>query len=312
MKIAVIEIGTNSAKYIIVNTCKNKENSFDILRKESTVNRLSKSMYADKLISDSEIEKSLNIIGKYVEVCKGEEAKLLSIISTSVLRDAANSEEFIEKVKKAHGINIEVVSGEQEANMAYMACSNLINDNQKQFAVIDIGGGSTEVTVGNKNIASEKVSIDIGAVRLTEMFVRNDPISMEEIKNITNYIEGKLRGSSLSSFNGIELIGTGGTVKTIGTMLLKKDYKDEKSINRLEVNLNDIMSIYNLLEKLSIEQRRNIIGLNPKRADVILSGILILTTVMKSYNISNITISSYGVIEGYIKDYLLQSNKLPV
>jgi len=303
MKISAIEIGTNSTKFIIAELHEN--NTFEVLEKESTVNRLSKSMYGKNTLSEEAIDNGIKIIGEYVEASKAKGAELVSIFSTSVLRDAENRADFISKVNGQYNIDVEVISGEREACLAYRSCSTLIENAATKLAVIDIGGGSTEISTGDKNNVLKKYSLDVGAVRMTEMFVKNDPVTMDEINNVYKYVNDKLQDIDGADFSDITLVGTGGTIKTIGTILKKEDYKNENVINGMTVDLSEIEDIYSFLLKLKISSKKSLIGLNPKRADVINSGVIILLAIMKKLGITNITISSRGVIEGFVEDYLL-------
>ncbi|MCX7920487.1 MAG: Ppx/GppA family phosphatase [Clostridia bacterium] len=302
MRISAIEIGTNSTKFIIVDEV--GDGNFKVIEKTSTVNRLSKSMYDSNNISEEAMENGIKIVGEYVELSKNSNSNLVAIFSTSVLRDAGNRQYFTNRVKELYGMNVDVISGDREAYLAYKACSSLIDKADQRFAVIDIGGGSTEITVGNKSSIDYKVSIDIGAVRLTEMFVKNDPLSQEDITNIADYAARKIDESQGLDLKGIRLVGTGGTVKTIATMFKKKHYKEEKAINGTSIGLEDIETIYDSISKLSIEEKKQLEGLNPKRADVIVAGVIILLSVMRKYDLREITVSSQGVLEGFIEDYI--------
>lgn len=307
-RISAIEIGTNSTKFITVSLNPNK--TFQVIEKTSTVNRLSKSMYGKNLLSDEAIETGIKIIGEFIERSKELEAELVAIFSTSVLRDAENKMVFISKVKEKYGVDIQVISGDKEATLAYNSCSSLASKDEENIAVIDIGGGSTEFSIGDREKIRQKFSFDIGAVRLTEMFVKHDPISTDEIFYIKNYIDHDiLKDINKEELKNYRLIGTGGTVKTIGTIFLQRYYKDEPAVNNLQLSLNQIKEISVRLSSIELEKRRVLIGLNPKRADVINTGLVILISVMESFSIDSITISAQGVIEGYINEYQMSFDK---
>ena len=302
MKISAIEIGTNSTKFIIAEA---NGRSFNTIEKSSIINRLSRNMYGQNLLSPEAVSKTLQIIGEMIERSKISNAELISIFSTSVLRDANNSKDFIDMVKKTYGYTIEVISGGREAYLVFRACGALLDDNQSRFRVIDIGGGSTELIVGTNEKIESKASLNIGAVRLTEQFVNgNGPIEHQTIETIIEFINLELEKINGLNFRTISLIGTGGTVKTLGTIVAKVDYQLEDQIHGLKVERDKVKEIVNLLAGISLIERQEIPGLNPKRADVIVVGLLILLTVMNFYNILDITISFKGVLEGFLSDYL--------
>lgn len=301
MNLAAIEIGTNSTKMIIIE--KLDGGGYTTLIKKSDVNRLSQKMYGGNIINQESMDKGLKIIGQFISEIKENDAELIEIFSTSVLRDASNSLDFIEKVKTLYGYEINIITGEQEANLAYKSCCSNIKDNNP-FAIIDIGGGSTEIIIATLNGITQKVSIDIGAVRLTEMFVKSDPISSEDIKAITNYISEKFKQIRFSIPNKINLIGTGGTIKSIGTMNMNLNFKSESMINGTKVTKDSITKFFDDISEKNIEERMKVAGLNPKRADVIEAGFIILLYVMNNFEINEITISSVGVLEGFIENHL--------
>ncbi len=315
MRLAVIEIGTNSIKYAI-GELDTFSDELRIIEKQSTVSRLSQNMYQWNCISGDAMERNLQLIRNYMDIIKNKGAKLVSVLATSVLRDANNSQQFIKMAQELLGIEINVISGEQEAHYTYKASFNLIKDDGV-YCTVDIGGGSTEITYGNKDLLIRKYSIDVGAVRLTEMFIHTDPVIPEELDSMTHYINNKLSKFNLSSVGDIKnlpnkdlpkcpkLLGVGGTIKSVGTMLMKGDYRSENTVHGKVIYRTDIESIYNSLIKQNIDQRGKIPGLDPKRADVIVAGITILLTIMRTFHFDEIIINSFGVLEGFMENYLL-------
>ncbi|QNU65829.1 Ppx/GppA family phosphatase [Ruminiclostridium herbifermentans] len=302
MRVSAIEIGTNSTKFIIAQL--NENGAVEVITRTSTVNRLSSGMYPENNLKPEAIEKGIEIIGNLIKESNAQGAKMVSIFSTSVLRDAGNKEAFIGKVKELFGIDINVISGEEEAQLAYMACREVVENKSQKFSVIDIGGGSTEIIIGNGTVIEQKISLDVGAVRLTEMFVSHDPIEDSEVEQMTAYIEKQINERESLDLSGLQLVGTGGTIKTLGTLFYQKEHSKEKSINGKVIKKHEIELLFSMLKLLNIESKKKLIGLNPKRADVITSGIKILLSVMDKFNIEEIKISSQGVLEGFIAQYL--------
>lgn len=302
MRVSAIEIGTNSTKFIIAQL--NEKGSVEVITRTSTVNRLSSGMYPENNLKPEAIERGIEIIGNLINESNAQGAKLVSIFSTSVLRDAANKHVFLDRVKEQFGYDINVISGEEEAHLAFMACRAVVEDKSKKFSVIDIGGGSTEIIIGNGNKIEQKLSLNVGAVRLTEMFVRHDPVEDSELEQMTAYIEKQINEIESLDLSGLQLVGTGGTIKTLGTLFFQKDYSKEKTINGKVIKKYEIDLLYSMLKLLNIESKKKLTGLNPKRADVITSGIRILLSVMDKFKIEEIKISSQGVLEGFIAQYL--------
>lgn len=305
MKISAIEIGTNSSKFAVAEA--DQDRQVTIVKKCSDVNRLSKEMYKDNLINREAMENGIKIIGEYIEQSRRDKARLISIFSTSVLRDAKNSDEFIHLVKEAYGMDIEIIAGEAEAYYSFSACRSLMEESGNPYGVIDIGGGSTEIIIGSKNNIMEKLSLNIGAARLSEMFVTSDPIGEYEMIKILHEIRNKFSYFTGVGSSKLRLIGTGGTVRSIGTVLLDIDYRAERDVHGVKASRKDIEKISWKLAAFPLEERKKIIGLNPKRADSIVPGILILLSAMESLGTEEVTISSLGVIEGFLSDYFLRN-----
>lgn len=301
MRIAAIEIGTNSTKFIVAEPV---GNTYKIIEKISIVNRLSQKMYGSNQIIPEAFENAIQIVGELIQKSNFYNARLISIFSTSVLREAANRAEFIGEIERLFGIRIEVIDGKREAYYAYKAGSNLIGGSGSKFATIDIGGGSTEIISGTIREIEQKLSLPLGAVRLSELFIKNDPVSNEEIKQIVDHVLANIPDTVCLNPMDLRLIGTGGTVKTIGTIFLKEDYQNEKAVDGLRISKAEIEAIYNSLLKTSLLERRQIVGLNPKRADVIIAGAVILLTILNTYGFPEMTISSQGVLEGFVSEFV--------
>lgn len=302
MRVSAIEIGTNSTKFIIADL--NEEGTFEVLKRTSTVNRLSSGMYPENNLTPQAIEKEFDIIGRLREESEKQHAKLIAVFSTSVLRDAGNKNVLLDRVKSEYGIDIKVISGEREAKLAFIACRALADKSSDKFAVIDIGGGSTEIIIGNGSNIDQKLSLDVGAVRLTEMHVMNDPVSDSELENMKLHIEKQIDELELQDLAGIQLIGTGGTIKSLGTIFMNRHYSDESAANGKIIGLPEIEKLFSELRLLSTKEKEKLAGLNPKRADVITAGIFILLTIMKEFNIDRLKISTQGVIEGFVSEYI--------
>lgn len=304
MKYAAIEIGTNSTKMIIAQ--KDDPDSYSILRKRNTVNRLSRNMFENSMIQQEAFRNGMNIIHKYMKDIEGNKAELVSIFSTSVLRDADNGSLFTQEVKRRYGCDVDVISGEREAFYAYKAASRLMGPEDDKSIIVDIGGGSTEIIFGDKENIAHRISLDIGAVRLTELYYRNNSVTDEQIHQIACKVKEELRQIPDMTHQSIVLIGTGGTIKTMATIYSAVDYRNEKSINGITIPRNAANDILQKLIKMDIKTRKTVKGLNPKRADVIIAGLQILQEVMEKFKANQIKICSAGVLEGFIEHFISQ------
>ncbi len=300
LRIAAIEIGTNSTKFLNVAV---KGGSYEVIEKSSIVNRLSSGMYLQGHLSTENVENTVQIIGDYIHKTVKTGSKLISIFSTSVLRDAGRDNLLVKRIKDLYNVTIEIISGEQEAYLAFKGCHSLLNSGRDGAAVLDIGGGSTELTVGNEIEIKQRFSLNIGAVRLTEMFLRSDPVSAMELNEMKLFLRQHLADNlNISGLNG--LVGVGGTIKTLGTISAGIDYHREAEINGLSLAQKQVEKICQNLIAQKLDERRTVTGLNPKRADVIVAGVTILLEIMEYLDAVEIIISSKGVIEGFIEEFI--------
>ncbi len=301
MRISAIEIGTNSIKFNISDFQRNKP--VQVIEKMNLVNRLSEGMYHSRMISEEGMERSIKTTEYFMELAKMHRARVISIFSTSVLRDAENKQVFIQRMFENFGIPVEVISGEREAYLAYKACSPLFDPAKETYAVIDIGGGSTEITVGYKDRIMNRISMDIGAVRLIEHFIHSDPVYEHELEDMSQYITSVINKGITLKLSGFQFVGTGGTIRSLGTIFKELDYKLLEQISGISIHQNEIENIYLQLKSKPLVERMKVTGLDPKRADIIIAGLDILLCVMNHLVIDRLTISTNGVLEGFLQDY---------
>lgn len=300
MKSAYIDIGTNSIRLLIVDdaielvTCK----------KEVITTRIGAGVDKKKRLSEKGMHDTIEGLKLFRESLKTEAIQYCKVIATSAVRDATNKNEFITRVLNETGFEVDVISGRDEAELGFLG---LVDQRHKSEMIlaIDIGGGSTELILGNKNKIENAVSIDIGAVRMTDRFVTCDPVSENEINDMIVYIDEKI-DEQLSQFN-VDLIdcviGIGGTITTMAAIKQEMTDYDREAIHNSIVTVADLNNIKEILMPRTIAERQLIKGLQPKRADIILSGEIILERVMMKFNRSEIIISEFDNLEGaYFKN----------
>jgi len=244
-----------------------------------------------------------------MEVVRSFEAEKVIISGTSAVRDAKNRDVLIDKIKNRFDINMRVLAGEEEARLTYFgALSN--KKFMDDILLIDIGGGSTEFIHGNQTEIKSAISIDIGSVRLTERFIKHDPITREEYFQIEEFVRKQLDAvSNPFSVHPQNLIGVAGTITTLAAISLKLDDYDGRRIDNSTLSRDEVRRRVDLLKQKTLDERKKIIGLSPKRADVILAGAIILLESMRKLNCQEIIISDRGLRYGLIYNEL--SNQFP-
>jgi len=297
--IATIDIGTNTALLLIAKVAQNGD--IDPLFEKESIVRLGEGVDENGVLKAEAISRTMKAIGEHMEVVRSFEAEEVIISGTSAVRDAKNRDVIIDKIKNRFDINMRVLAGEEEARLTYFgALSN--KKFMDDILLIDIGGGSTEFIHGNQTEIKSAISIDIGSVRLTERFIKHDPITREEYFQIEEFVRKQLDAvSNQFSVHPQNLIGVAGTITTLAAIRLKLDDYDGRRIDNSTLSRDEVRPIVDLLKRKTLDERKKIIGLRPQRADVILAGTIILLESMRQLSIDELLVSDRGLRYGLIR-----------
>lgn len=298
MKIASIDIGTNSMRLLIADYDKN------LLNRKKYVNttRIGQGVNESGEISEEAIERNVNSFIEFVNTAKNEKAEAIYAMGTSALRDSKNKEEFINKAKAQTGIDIEIINGNTEAELGFYGATLGLKDKHRVL-IIDIGGGSTEFVIGSKDEGVIfRESIDIGAVRLTESFQITDTDTEKNLNKMTKHINKKIAHLKdiLKMHNIKSVIGIGGTITTTSSINQNMQVYDTNKIHNSSLTLTDVKYILEALKVMKLDERKKVIGLEPSRADIILAGLNIFYNVLNSLKIDKVIVSEYDNLEGLI------------
>ena len=298
MKLASIDIGTNSMRLLIADY----NDGFSKRRKYTNINRIGRGVDELGYISKEAIDKNIHALKEFVEMAKHEDCEEIYVMGTSALRDSKNKQDFIDRAKREVGVNVDIISGSDEASLGFYGVTADLKE-ESQILILDIGGGSTEFILGDKigGIIFSK-SENIGSVRLTEKFVKSDPIDQIEIENMDAYIEAVTNDtiSILKTYPITKLIGIGGTATTISAMVQQLDVYDMEKVHQSLVMYEEVEAILKELKYKTLEEKLMIKGLQPQRADVITAGVNILKNLMNHLEMKEIVISEYDNLEGLV------------
>jgi exopolyphosphatase/guanosine-5'-triphosphate,3'-diphosphate pyrophosphatase len=304
--LAAVDMGTNSFHLIIVKASDN--GSIEIIDRKREVLRLSSEEGSSfSLISDSETEKSIRTLKKF-KVLADQYKAILRAVATSAVREANNQEQFLDQVYKETGIHVEVIDGKREAELIYLGASKAKQLTNKKALCIDIGGGSTEIILGDKGTILFSDSIKVGTVRLTRKFFPDYTLSENTIEFCSKFVEEQiLLSQSLNFEESFEIaVGTSGTIQSIASLISF----NRKKGNNLEADdfsftYSELISVSELiLSKKNLEQRLTIAGIETKRADILPAGVIILNKIFQLFNIERMFLSGYALREGIIFDML--------
>lgn len=299
MKAAVIDIGTNSCRLLIGE--KNSEQSFDILARRLEITRLGEGVDQSRKLKEAAVDRVVQALKKYKVIIEEYQVPKTRVIGTSALRDVTNSNLLKSKLNKL-GFELEIISGKKEAELNYLgAVSNLDAD----FLLIDIGGGSTEFIWSESDDQIKFESLDLGCVRMTEKFVANpeSEFEAEASHKIQKHVK-KLLSTKLNLKQEFRVKGVGGTITTLAAVKLALEDYDSSKIENLEIQKSELEKIITNLSEVNLEQRQKIKGLQPKRADIIIAGLIILKGILDYIDSKKLYVSDHDLLYGLLKEEL--------
>jgi exopolyphosphatase/guanosine-5'-triphosphate,3'-diphosphate pyrophosphatase len=295
----IIEIGSNTIKAI---WAERLNNAWEVLSGAIYPTRLGEGVSQSGLLSLPAMERNLDAIAEIISKSDDADKPEVYIIATESLRKAENAEDFLTQVKARFQLGIEILSGDREAELSFLAATQPLKKSEQAVAVIDIGGGSTELAIGKAGTAAWQKSLPIGAVRMTEQFIRHDPPATSEIKAMQTQIRSSI--SEYQTATKIEqLIGVGGTVTTLARLSgygLSSTSGDIPELNGMTLPGTEILRLKNLFSIMTLTQKEAIPRMPKGRADIILAGACILLTAMDYLKVQEITVSTGGVRHGYL------------
>lgn len=296
MRVAAIDIGTNTILMLIADVDRN--NSLRVIRDEHAIARLGEGVDDSKRIAEKAVERALTILEQHRSIADREKVERIVACGTSALRDATNRDEVVELVRERVGINIEVISGEEEAELTYTGAVSVFiaADRQYEFLVLDIGGGSTELTYGKGLSVKSRSSLDVGCVRLTERVLRSAPPTIEALHAAQSLIRDHI--SNIKKQPSARMIGVAGTLTTLAALDLNLKYFDPMKVGGHLLSLENVKSVFQKFSRMTVDEIAAFPQVLPGRADVLLAGVMILVEVMETLGANEITVSERGLRYG--------------
>lgn len=284
MRYAAIDVGSNSCRLLVADVNQGK---LQTVFRELQSTRLGEGVNASKKINSAAMARTLDCIHDYLNLIQRLGIKEFRMIATSAMRDALNREEFVNLVKENCGCTLEVISGEEEAQLSYLGVKEGLNLSSP--LVIDLGGGSCEFRIEDGEELFS-LSLPLGAVRVTEAH-----LSTVEAKNILSPLE-----NYQLKLKDYPLVFVGGTATTLVAMKLSMEIYDPQQVHGQILSRGEVADLYNMLELMPLNVRRRLPGLQPERADIIPAGAMIVLLIMDTLKQQQITISESDILDGII------------
>ena len=295
MKIATIDIGTNSTR-ILIAEIKNRE--IKPLFKTGKVTKLGRGVKEKRELSKEGIEETLKALKEFKEIIKNFKVEKTIVATTEAARLAKNSEEFLNEVRKL-GFNIEILSDREEAELVFKA--NAINFKDfKEIITVDLGGGSTEIVYGKEEEAEYLKSLKFGVVFLTEEFLKSPRPTEKELKELETFIEKELLKvkKELPSPREPKVVAVGGTITSVVAMEEEMEIYRSEKVHGYTITRQMVEKWYKLLSSMDVNQRKKVKGLEEKRADVIVPGLAFFKVFCDVFKIESLTVSELGLLYG--------------
>ena len=302
--LAAIDVGTNSI-HLIVAEVSPSSGKFKVLDREKEVVRLGAGSTDMKYLSESAMERGVHTLRRYKMIADSHDATVRAV-ATSAVREALNQDEFIRRVKTLTGIKLEIASGFEEARLIHLGVLQALPIYKKKHLLVDIGGGSTEFLIGYQRNILYNNSLKLGAVRLTQRFFPDQKYSRKILRECEEYVRGMLSPirRSVRHEQYDVAAGTSGTILNIANIIrIRRGEEDENSLNSFTFSRDELLeTVETIRQAQSVEERLEIDGLDPNRADIIVAGAIILGTIFKELGIKSMMISEFALREGIMLD----------
>jgi exopolyphosphatase / guanosine-5'-triphosphate,3'-diphosphate pyrophosphatase len=295
MKCASIDIGTNTVLLAVADV---GDGILTDIADLAVITRLGEGLKATGLLGDEAMERTFLVLKDYRETALRRGAEEIYCVGTAALREAGNSTAFIERVKGELGISIRVISGRDEAYYTYLSVKHDGFPGMEEFIIFDIGGGSTEIIEGSASRFVDFVSLPVGSVKLTEMFVRSDPPTGDEIARLVAFLKDTIH----TPFEGAHhrIVGTAGTVTNIAAIALGLERYEKPRIHGLSVGAGEIDAIIGRLKSMTVRERRGVRGMEAGREDILLQGTILMREIMTCFDAGELLVSANGVRYGVL------------
>jgi exopolyphosphatase / guanosine-5'-triphosphate,3'-diphosphate pyrophosphatase len=310
MRIAAIDIGTNSVHMIVVRV--RPDLSFEIVDREKAMVRLGAGGLDGRALTPEAMSAALQALSKFKRIADSHQVDEVVAAATSATREARNGGEFLARLESETGIRPRVISGAEEARLIHQAAVYGVDVGGGRAVVIDIGGGSVEITLGTATSVQLARSFKIGTIRLTERFVRSDPLSERDERRIVKHVLAEIDRycEQILAAGFDRVIGTSGTILSIGAVAATAARGAVPTeLRNLHVPEKQIRKVRKQVAELDLEQRLAIPGLDPRRADLVVAGAVLLDTILRRLGAEELTLCDLALREGLVLDYVRRNRR---
>lgn len=307
MRLAGVDIGTLTCRLLIADLLPDK--GLKEVRSERRILRLGEGVDQTKRLSGAAMDRVIQCLREWRGLIDESQVDAEVAVATSAVRDAANRDEFLDRVKREAGFEVEIISGDEEARRTLLGIRSDLPDGVTNVLALDIGGGSTEFILDRPGQNPVVRSIDIGVVRLCERLLRHDPPTEEELRQAREWVERETKAAvtGMDGYRVATFVGTAGTITSLAAMAQKLSTYEPARIHNYQLQLSTIQEIEQTLLSRNKAARFGLPGLEKGREEVIAAGAIIIRTIMETLGMSSVLVSDLGLREGVLIDLAMRA-----
>jgi len=310
MRLAAIDIGTNSIHMIVVRV--REDLSFEVVDREKSMVRLGAGGLDGKALTAQATTAALRALATFKRIADSHKVDTILAAATSATREAPNGGEFLARIESETGIRPRVIAGQEEARLIHTAATYGVDVGASRAVVIDIGGGSVELTLGDATNLRLARSVKLGVIRLTEAYVKSDPLSGRDTRRLTKHIRNEVDGicKQIVAAGFDRVIGTSGTILSLGTVAVAAARGVVPTeLRNLRVSAKQIRHLRRNVLDMTVKERLALPGLDPRRADLTVAGVVLLDTILQRLGADELTLCDLALREGLVLDYIRRHQK---
>ena len=309
-RLAAIDIGTNSIRCIVVEV--DQQGRYTVLDDEKATVRLGENLASSGAISPAAFARAVDAMSRIRKLIDGFKVTEVEAVATSAVRSASNGDELVAVLTRELGREIRVISGDEEADLVALSVRHNFDMTGKRYMIIDIGGGSVEIMSAVGNHIESCYSLELGAVRMTDRFITSDPVSDSEIAKLKRFIRSELKTAFTDQRPTVQtFIGSGGTITALASMVMNMRRQAYSTSHGFEVLRSEVVHLLAMLVRKDIKSLRNVPGLNPDRADIIVAGFIVIDELMKFFGANMMLVNERGIREGLIISCMKRMQLMP-
>lgn len=306
-KVAAIDCGTNSIRLLIAEP--DGSSGLKDLERRLEIVRLGQGVDATNEFHPDALRRTFGAVDEYAKLIKkaNVEVEKVHFVATSAARDVKNRDAFFAGIQERLGVEPDVISGESEARLSFLGALSRVKPDGEPVLVMDIGGGSTELITGSAAGEMQSgISLDIGSVRITERFLRQNPVAADDLERAAIYVDDLLAHSGVDFASVASWIGVAGTATTLAGVYLELERYDREQVHGSRIPVPAIEALLHRLAGLTLEEIRGLSSMHPGRADVITGGALVATRIAAQLPVADLIVSESDILDGIALQLLYQ------